>query len=203
LLAWEMNGQPLTRDHGFPLRAVVPGIIGARNVKWLSTVVASAEESDSFWQKKDYKPFSPGVDWDNVDWDSAAAIQEAPITSAVCEPEPGSEIYLSDGEITTKGYAWSGGGRDVIRVDVSADGGKTWHVAKLQKLNQRPGRAWAWSIWEATLPLPEGVKVGDKVELVCRAVDDNCCAQPDGVEGLWNMRGVLNNAWHRLHLTVV
>ena len=110
LLAYEMNDQPLTRDHGFPLRAVAPGIIGARNVKGLGgshgcggrrgvtwirssvetnrynqlnrydrlfkgSIVASSEESTSFWQQKDYKFMSPGVDWDNVDWDSAPAIQ--------------------------------------------------------------------------------------------------------------------------------
>jgi len=57
--------------------------------------------------------------------------QEAPITSAVCEPSPGSEVYLSDGEVTARGYAWSGGGRDVIRVDVSLDDGNTWQVRPL------------------------------------------------------------------------
>ncbi len=49
-----------------------------------------------------------------------------------------------------RGYAWSGGGRDVVRVDVSSDGGKTWTSAQLKKLPQRPGRAWAWTLWEVS-----------------------------------------------------
>ncbi len=53
----------------------------------------------------------------------------------------------------------------------------TCQVAKLNKLPQRPGRAWAWCLWECTVPLPEGTKAGTKITLVCRAVDDNCCAQ--------------------------
>ncbi|KAG1660290.1 hypothetical protein FOA52_006757 [Chlamydomonas sp. UWO 241] len=55
LLAFEMNGGPLPRDHGAPVRLVAPGIIGARNVKWLGRVVASAEECQGFWQQRDYK----------------------------------------------------------------------------------------------------------------------------------------------------
>ena len=55
LLAYEMNGEPLPRDHGFPIRAIVPGVVGARNVKWVQRVVVSDEESQSHWQQKDYK----------------------------------------------------------------------------------------------------------------------------------------------------
>lgn len=55
ILAYEMNGEPLPRDHGFPIRAIVPGVVGARNVKWLGSIRLSAEESSSFWQQNDYK----------------------------------------------------------------------------------------------------------------------------------------------------
>lgn len=55
ILAYEMNGEPLPRDHGYPVRAVAPGIVGARNVKWVTKVVASESESDSHWQQNDYK----------------------------------------------------------------------------------------------------------------------------------------------------
>ena len=57
------------------MRLVAPGITGARSVKWLRRVTASREESASHWQQKDYKGFSPSVDWDTVDWSSAPAIQ--------------------------------------------------------------------------------------------------------------------------------
>ena len=50
-------------------------------------------------------------------------------------------------------------------------------VAELKKLAQRPGRAWAWCLWECTLKLPEGTKAGGKLHLLCRAVDDNVNAQ--------------------------
>jgi len=59
LLAFGMNGQPLPRDHGFPLRSVVPGTVAARSVKWLSKIVVSDEESPSQWQRRDYKSFGP------------------------------------------------------------------------------------------------------------------------------------------------
>lgn len=55
ILAYEMNGAPLPRDHGFPVRVVVPGVVGARNVKWVNRIIVADEESDSHWQQNDYK----------------------------------------------------------------------------------------------------------------------------------------------------
>ena len=63
-------------------------------------VVTSKVESPSHWQQFDYKSFSPGVDWDTVDWASAPAIHDVPITSAVTEPLPQAEVYAVDGEVT-------------------------------------------------------------------------------------------------------
>jgi len=67
LLAYEMNGQPLPVDHGYPLRVIVPGTIGARQVKWLKRIILSRDESQSFWQQKDYKTVNPSTSWDTVD----------------------------------------------------------------------------------------------------------------------------------------
>uniref|UniRef100_A0A383VKU0 Sulfite oxidase n=1 Tax=Tetradesmus obliquus TaxID=3088 RepID=A0A383VKU0_TETOB len=202
LLAWEMNGQPIPADHGGPLRVVVPGTTGARSVKWIGRIVASADECQGHWQQKDYKAFSPGTDWDAIDWSAAPAIQEMPVVSAICEPAEGAELSTYDGEVTIKGYAWSGGGRDIIRVDVSADGGKTWSPAKLSKHpHSRPSRAWAWTLYEATLPLPEGFK--GQLQLACKATDQSYNTQPEDVSSIWNIRGLVNNAWHKVNVSVV
>lgn len=207
LLAYEMNGADLPADHGFPVRVVVPGIVGARNVKWLGKIIVSTEESSSHWQQNDYKGFSPGTDWDTVDYKSAPAIQELPVQSAITTPKDGSAIYSSAEEITVKGYAWSGGGREVIRVDVSLDGGKTWHVARLRSSDQEDdpdpspplGQAWAWKLWEITTPLPPETR---ELEIVCKAVDNGYNMQPDTVAPIWNLRGVLSNAWHRVKVKI-
>ncbi|CEM13750.1 unnamed protein product [Vitrella brassicaformis CCMP3155] len=137
ILAYEMNGQPLPRDHGFPLRVIIPGVVGARQVKWLRKVIISEEESQSFWQQNDYRVFSPSVDWDRVDWRKAPAIQEYPVQSAVCDPMDGSIVPPDQEDVTVKGYAWSGGGRAIIRVDVTIDGGVTWHEANLRCRDKR------------------------------------------------------------------
>lgn len=89
-----MNGKEIPRDHGYPVRLIAPGIVGARNVKWLGRIVLSEEESDSHWQKRDYKGFSPNVDWENVNFDSAPAIQQLPIQSAICEPENKQRVQV-------------------------------------------------------------------------------------------------------------
>uniref|UniRef100_A0A8C6S5T3 Sulfite oxidase n=1 Tax=Neogobius melanostomus TaxID=47308 RepID=A0A8C6S5T3_9GOBI len=207
LLAYEMNGEVLPADHGFPIRVVVPGTVGARNVKWLGKIIVSAEESSSHWQQNDYKGFSPSTDWDTVDYKSAPAIQELPIQSAITVPADGAIVDRSEEEVTIKGYAWSGGGREVVRVDVSIDGGNTWKIAQLKcsdkgadgETTPPPGRAWAWKLWELTVPLPEDTK---EMEIVCKAVDSSYNMQPDTILPIWNLRGVLSNAWHKVNVRI-
>lgn len=206
LLAYEMNGEVLPADHGFPIRVIVPGVVGARNVKWLGKIIVSDEESKSHWQQNDYKGFSPSTDWDTVDYKTAPAIQELPVQSAITIPANGTSVDRSDEEITLKGYAWSGGGREIVRVDVSVDGGKTWKVASLRSSDEGedsaeppPGQAWAWKLWELTVPLPEEV---DEMEVVCKAVDSSYNVQPDSILPIWNLRGVLSNAWHRVKVKI-
>lgn len=204
LIAYEMNGEPLPPDHGFPVRAVVPGVVGARNVKWLGRIVTSEREYGGFWQQNDYKGFSPSVTYDNVDYSKAVAIQELPVQSAICQPSEGEEVEVaaadSQRSVPVKGYAWSGGGRGILRVDVSADGGNTWHEATLRQPPQPLSRAWAWTLWEAEVPVP--AEAGEHVQLMCKAVDASYNVQPDTVAPIWNLRGVLSNAWHRVTVRV-
>lgn len=199
LLAFEMNGMEIPRDHGYPLRAIIPGTVGARNVKWLTRVAASEREYDGFWQQRDYKGFSPSIDWDNVDFCTAPAIQELPVQSLICSPQEGSSVDAKNNEVHLSGIAWSGGGRGIVRVDVSADGGKTWHIANLGSgKEQMLGRAWAWTLWDATIPLPSS----EDTELVCKAVDTSYNVQPNTSAPIWNLRGCLSTAWHRVHVRI-
>lgn len=126
LLALEMNGAPLPRDHGAPVRVVVPGHVGVRNIKWLTKVTAAEEEADGVWQRgMAYKSFGPSVtSLKEVDIAAYAPMQEMPVTSMILSPSPGAAVD-ADGDVTVRGIAWSGGGRGIIRVDVSADGGET------------------------------------------------------------------------------
>lgn len=208
LLAYEMNGVPLPRDHGGPVRVVVPGITGARNVKWLARIAASDEESRSFWQRRDYKMFSPATGIEDADWDNAQSIQEMPVQSAICEPANGSVLEEGTEELTVKGYAWSGGGKAVTRVEVSPDGGKTWVDAQLKRVPQAQGKAWAWVLWEAEVKLPkelltQGQGPGPRqLSLMCKATDDACNTQPGDTRAIWNFRGLNNNAWHRVSVSV-
>lgn len=199
LLAWEMNGVPLPADHGAPLRLVAPGVVGARQVKWLSRVVLSESESQGFWQQKDYKTFSPSVAADQLDWGSAEAIVEAPVISAICSPAPGAALP-NEGTVTVKGYAWSGGGRGILRVELSADGGATWQEADVFRQPGRPRNAnWSWALWEAEVPVSSR---SGEVELICKAVDSSQNQQPENYKGSWNVRGLMANAWHRVTITL-
>ncbi|XP_058461125.1 sulfite oxidase, mitochondrial [Malaya genurostris] len=200
LLAYEMNDQPLNRDHGYPVRVIVPGVVGARNVKWLGRIVVSKVESDSHWQRNDYKSFSPSTDWDTVDFDTAPAIQNMPVTSAICSPADGEQVKSHNGYVTVKGYAWSGGGQKVIRVDVTVDGGNSWIVAELDKVENDTGRGrhWSWSLWKVKIP----AKPGQKLEIWAKAVDDNYNLQPESFKNIWNLRGVVGNAYSRVKVDV-
>jgi sulfite oxidase len=203
LLAFQMNGQDLPRDHGYPVRVIVPGVVGARNVKWLKRIVTSEEESSSFFQKHDYKGFSPAVEYATEDIDKTApAIQELPVQSAICSPTTGYKVQPGD-LVSIKGYAWSGGGRDIIRVDLKSNGlQEPWITADLNKeIEQETGRAWAWTPFEANVEIPEDIETKE-VEICSRAVDDSYNVQPETVANIWNFRGVLANAWSCIKLEV-
>src|SRR5262249_52320671 len=85
--------------------------------------------------------------------------QELPVQSAICVPANGAEISGRGGEVEVGGYAWSGGGRGVVRVDVSADGGRSWVPAALDAGGHHPdGAVYGWTLWRATLPLPPAAR---------------------------------------------
>lgn len=196
LLAYKMNGQELNRDHGYPIRVIVPGVVGARNVKWLGRIVISKEESNSHWQQNDYKGFSPSTDWDTVDFSKSPAIQNMPVTSAICSPKNGDSVKVDkDGMVTVKGYAWSGGGNRIVRVDITADGGKTWQCADLTHQAKSPsGRHFGWTLWSIKVPAGQD----SHVEVWSKAVDSNYNVQPETFENTWNLRGVLSHAYSKI-----
>lgn len=199
LLAYKMNGNELSRDHGYPIRVIVPGVVGARNVKWLGKIEVSAQESDSHWQQNDYKGFSPSTDWNNVDFSKSPAIQNMPVTSAICSPKNGEAAQVDkDGLLTVKGYAWSGGGNRIVRVDVTADGGKTWQCADLVQDAAPSGRHFGWTLWTTKIPL----KGSSEIEICSKAVDSNYNVQPETFENTWNLRGVLSHAYSRIKVTL-
>ncbi|XP_011871079.1 PREDICTED: sulfite oxidase-like [Vollenhovia emeryi] len=198
ILAYEMNGEPLSKDHGFPIRVIVPGVVGARNVKWLSKIIVSKEESPSQWQQGDYKGFSPSTDWDNVDFSKSPAIQEMPVISAICDPQNSDVVEIKNGKIQVKGYAWSGGGRKIIRIDVTNDKGKTWHTADFtEDLEAKQGRYWSWTLWNVELPVSKNSK---EVEIWAKAVDSAYNVQPESFENIYNIRGLLCNAYHKIKI---
>ncbi|GFY83170.1 sulfite oxidase [Actinidia rufa] len=201
LVAYEMNGKPLNRDHGYPLRVVVPGVIGARSVKWLDSINIITEECQGFFMQKDYKMFPPSVNWENINWSTRRPQMDFPVQCAICSLE--DVTIVNPGKITIKGYAVSGGGRGIERVDLSIDGGKTWVEATRYQNAGIPYIAddmssdkWAWVFFEANADIPKST------EIVAKAVDIAANVQPENVESIWNLRGILNTSWHRVQVRV-
>merc|ERR1719502_1489547 len=178
LLAWNMNGEPLPRDHGFPLRVIIPGYVGARSVKWISKIIVSKKECDGMHQTGiAYKQLGPNhkklsaVTKQYIE--SLPPIDHVPITSAITSPDPGTCVCAGS-DLQLSGYAYSGAGLAVIRVDVSVDNGKTWGQATIERASDSQGvrsnTAWAWVQWKFSTKVPDNVN-GD-LKVVCKAVDD-------------------------------
>ncbi|KAI2627921.1 Oxidoreductase, molybdopterin-binding domain-containing protein [Hypomontagnella submonticulosa] len=203
LLAFKMNDAPLPRDHGFPVRVIVPGTVAARCVKWVNKIVVSDEESNTTWQRRDYKCFGPNEV--KQDWDKYKAIQIMPITSAITRTglKPADKTPAESIVVQIEGYAYSGGGREIQRVDVSLDGGETWDQAQLiddTKL-ERGSKAWCWKRWKYETKLSEIAKASNgeaKTTLVVKATDDAYNTQPETHKSIYNLRGNLATAWHRV-----
>lgn len=190
LLADTMNGAPLPPVHGYPLRAVVPGYIGARSVKWLARITVQAQPSDNYYQARAYRLFPPDVDKESVDWAQGMMLGELPINALIGTPEDGATVRA--GEVVVRGHALAAG-RRIERVDVSCDGGASWRQAALVS----DSALWGWRLWEARLRLTPGEHV-----LMARAWDSAAQTQPERVATIWNFKGYMNNAVHRVRVRV-
>jgi sulfite oxidase len=203
IVAYKMNGVPLPPDHGAPIRMIVPGYVAARSVKWVNKIILSDEESPSQWQKRDYKVFGPNVQ-PPPNWDAAPAIQETPVQSAITSLHDISsantndrrmlQVYgLEEDSVVVEGYAYAGGGRKIVRVDISPNDGRTWHQAELLQHDTKGSKAWAWQKWRFVLP-----KIAAGRCFVVKAVDEASNVQPEQYEPHYNFRGNLTSSWHRV-----
>lgn len=172
LVVYEMNGQPLPPDHGYPARLLVPGWIGIANIKWVGRIEVSTQPLFSAWNTTQYR--FTGENYP----DTPVLTKQVP-KSAFELAFPGT---LSAGEQLLTGRSWSADG-SIRAVDVSVDGGATWRPANLSGRNVR--QAWVqWSIpWQAT--------PGEHV-LKARATDTAGNVQPD--TSLFNDNGYLFGA---------
>ncbi|KAL3990175.1 Oxidoreductase molybdopterin binding domain family protein [Acanthocheilonema viteae] len=201
IIAYGMNDEDIPRDHGYPMRLIAPGIVGARQVKFLSAIILSDEESKSHWQRRDYRSLPPFIGpTDQQNFELSPSIQDCPVQSAFCYPTGPTKLSRSSDQFDVMGYAWSGGGRGITRVEVSIDGGETWQAAQLvQDPDQDIDHMWSWTFFKSTIKIPDGVK---KLDLVCKATDRSYNTQPDTSRGIWNIRGLLNNAWHHVPIEI-
>lgn len=178
LLAWEMNGKPLPKIHGFPLRAVVYGYIGARSVKWLYKIRAIEKPSRAPVQKKEYLYFNGQMGKHNQIYTQGIQIQEMPVSSAIMSPWQ-KQVVIHNGIIEIKGWAYSGGGRWPERVEVSPDGGYLWYDVPNENLS--PKHKFAWRTFHMDLP----VDAEGWLELTVRCWDNSLNTQPTYVRSAW------------------
>lgn len=149
ILAWEMNGKPLPKIHGFPLRVVVCGYIGARSCKWLIRINVVKGPSMAPVQMKEYLYYTPQIGKQNVTYSNGFSIQAMPVSSAIMTPHDHDTI-IHDGKIKMTGWAYSGSGWPV-RVEVSMDGGSIWYEVPENQLSTKYFHA--WRVWEYDCPV--------------------------------------------------
>ena len=162
ILAWEMAGKPLTREHGAPLRAVVGGWYGMASVKWLRRIIVTRKPFAGFDQTIDY------AIWTKEDGlPTLTALTETDVKASIARPAV-DETVPAGKEYRIHGAAWAGESQ-VARVEVSSDGGKSWSAATLL------GKAvpFCWRLWEYRWKPTAG-----KAVLLARATDQRGRVQP-------------------------
>ncbi len=164
LVAYQMNGVPLPRGHGFPARIIVPGIYGIKHVQWLTEIEVVSEDYRGYYQRQG--------------WSDHAEIK----TSSHIDL-PGHGESIKGPNYVIQGYAFAGT-RGIAQVEISTDGGARWHEARL-----RPQLSpYAWRFWE----YPWSIPAPGRYALQVRAIDGAGRLQslleqeafPDGASGI-------------------
>jgi sulfite oxidase len=196
VLALKMNGEPIPAVNGGPVRLIVPGYYGNMNVKLVTMLLFEAEQNPSVFQSVGYRmpnfPVEPGKFGANdYNWQNSRPTYGHAIKSVIFSPLP--EDKPKSGMHTITGVAFNDGRAKITSVEVSSDGGKTWHNADIKP----PMSPWAWHHFSAKAKLVKG-----KNTIMCRATDALGRTQP--MDGLtrWNPRGYEWNGVDRVDITI-
>jgi DMSO/TMAO reductase YedYZ molybdopterin-dependent catalytic subunit len=182
LIATHMNGFPLSKHHGFPARALVPGWIGAASCKWLTEIkVLEAEFAGNFMNPGYRLPNQPVKPGDTVKPEDTHPVTALGVKSVIAGPSDGSSAKT--GKVIVHGAAWAGEA-DITKVEISTDGGSTWNSARLGREQAR----YAWRLWNYEW---NAGKSGDYT-ILSRATDNQGRTQP--AMPAWNPSGYLYNA---------
>jgi DMSO/TMAO reductase YedYZ molybdopterin-dependent catalytic subunit len=189
LVAYEMNGEPLPKRHGFPLRLIVPGLYGEKNPKWL-TRIELLDEADGRLHRRHgcgfYKEQGWGRQGDSIPTHSRFDAPQVRGDHFDAPFQVGKTVEL-------RGMAF-GGDRGISKVEISSDDGETWDDAEITK----PGTKLSWSLWSYQwTPDEEG-----ETRMVVRATDGEGKLQiseyrdqvPDGATGLHSVRAIVEKA---------
>lgn len=177
MIAFKANGEALRKEHGYPVRLVVPGWEGNMWVKWLRRIEVVENAVESREETSKYTDVLEDGTARKWTW-----VMDA--KSVVTSPSPQSPIKHGKGPLVITGLAWSGRGA-ITRVDVSKDGGMTWETARLAAPGQDMAltRFYLDTVWD-----------GSEMLLQSRAMDSEGYVQPTKTE-LREVRG-LNSIYH-------
>ena len=164
LIVYQMNGNELTPEHGFPVRAIIPGWYGMASVKWLTQITATAKPFQGYWQTSEYSY------WEHYNgMPSLTPVAEVQVKAEIARPAL-LEVIDAGKPYRIFGAAWAGEAA-ISKVEVSVDGGETWQCARLPDTPVR----FAWQLWEYNWLVPS---TPGKYKLMARATDEKRNVQP-------------------------
>ena len=164
LIAYSMNGEDIPLDHGFPVRAIVPGHYGMASVKWLTHIRAVTTPFTGYWQTSDY------AYWDRQDGNPVRRpLGRMALKSAIARPRT-REVISAGQSYPVFGAAW-GGSLPIARIELSTDDGASWRSARL--LDE--ARPYVWRRWQFDWSVPSTPGI---YQLKSRATDAEGNTQP-------------------------
>ncbi|KAL7802176.1 nitrate reductase [Trichoderma aethiopicum] len=226
LISWGLNGEDLSPDHGYPLRLVVPGQIGGRMVKWLQRIEVSDRESQHHLHFFDNKLLPTVVTADearNEDkwWhDPKYIINELNVNAAICSPSHEEMVPLASDTTTPQrlaieGYAYTGGGRRITRVELTLDDGETWQLCdisypedlyRMYPIQNHPyfgsidlsstDMSFSWCFWKVDVDLKSLLGGRNAGFVAVRAMDEALSIMPRDM--YWNATSMMNSWWFRV-----
>ena len=223
IIAWGLNGEDLSPDHGYPLRLVVPGQIGGRMVKWLTRIEVSDRESQHHLHFFDNKLLPTEVTADQARtedywwYDPKYIINELNVNAAICSPDHNESLNISSAptKLPVQGYAYTGGGRRIMRVEVSLDDGISWKLASLDypedlyrmyPIHDHPyfgqldlsstEMSFSWCFWRLDIDVQRELLSRNVKVISVRAMDESLQTMPRDM--YWNATSMMNSWWFRV-----